>query len=127
MPRSNILRNHLSFIILAIILSACTTSNYIVRKNMDLSTFSTSTTGRDMTVYCKDGDIATGGGCAMGVPTNGWIINICDPLGRNPESGSPAISPGSGYIPIGWRIMISGPAGSQPSSVAAFAVCEHTN
>ena len=80
-----------------------------------------------MTVYCNDGDIATGGGCAMGVPTNGWTVNICDPLGRNPESGSPTISPGTGYIPIGWRIMISGPAGSQPSSAAAFAVCEHAN
>lgn len=105
--------------LLSVSLSACT-STYIVRRDADSSVGTSSF--RDYTVYCNDGDSATGGGCGMGVPTNGWTVNICDPIGLSP-SGNPNISPGTGQKAIGWRIGITGPSGTTPSSAAVFAVC----
>ena len=104
-------------VVFFLFLSACT-STYIVRRDADLSVGTPSF--RDYTVYCNDGDPATGGGCSMGVPTNGWTVNICDPVGLSP-SGNPNISPSAGQKAIGWRIGITGPSSTKPSSAAVFA------
>lgn len=99
-------------------------STHVKRASFDLTLG--SPTSKELTTYCNETDrtagVATGGGCSMGSPTNGWAIVRCDPIGVSP-SGNPNISPGSGQRAIGWRMSIEGPAGSTPSSAHVWAVC----
>ena len=109
-------------------LQGCSVSTYVVRKQIDLTVG--SQVMKEVNAYCDAAQptagLATGGGCSMGSPHNGWAVVRCDPIGLG-DSGFPNISPSTGQRAIGWRMSIAGPAGTTPSSAALFAVCAQQN